>query len=110
MSDGGWRLAWVTIRLFHRVLHQPVLYALEEWGGWAGAGPVGYGPSGSSAPGKLRKRSGSGHAAAKARRSRLAVSTTRAAIFKRRRRSVANSAVANSRALGMASRTVSINQ
>src|SRR5664280_2139729 len=32
------------------------------------------------------------------------------AIFKRRRRSVANSAVANSRALGMASRTVSINQ
>jgi len=37
---------------------------------------------------------------------RVAVSTTRAAIFKRRRRSVANSAVANSRALGMASRTV----
>src|SRR6476646_9116450 len=32
------------------------------------------------------------------------------AIFKRRRRRVANSAVANSRTLGMASRTVSINQ
>ena len=41
---------------------------------------------------------------------RLVVSTTRAAIFKRRSRSVANSAVADSRALGMASRTVSINQ
>ena len=64
----------------------------------SGAGPVGYGPSGSSAPGKLRKRSASGHAAANARRMRLAVSMTRAAIFKRRRRSVANSTVANSRA------------
>ena len=64
--------------------------------------PAGQGPSGSSAPGKLRKRSASGHAAANARRMRLVVSTTRAAIFKRRRRSVANSAVASSRALGMA--------
>src|SRR6187401_3389383 len=75
--------------------------------GWANGGtrPAGQGPSGSSAPGKLRKRSASGHAAANARRMRLVVSTTRAAIFKRRRRSVANSAVANSRALGMASRT-----
>jgi hypothetical protein len=26
-------LAWVIARLFHRVLQQPVLYALEEWGG-----------------------------------------------------------------------------
>ena len=41
----------------------------------AGAGPVGYGPSGSSAPGKLRKRSASGHAAANARRMRLVVPT-----------------------------------
>src|ERR1700692_2906592 len=34
--------------------------------GWANgsARPAGYGPSGSSAPGKLRKRSASGHAAA----------------------------------------------
>src|SRR5664279_2849496 len=72
--------------------------------------PVGQGPSGSSAPGKQRIRSASGHAAANARRMRLVVSTTRAAIFKRRRRSVANSAVANSWTLGMASRTVSINQ
>src|SRR6266436_3486717 len=75
--------------------------------GWGerGTRPAGQGPSGSSAPGKLRKRSASGHAAANARRMRLTVSTTRAAIFKRRRRSVANSAVANSRALGTASRT-----
>src|SRR6476646_4514494 len=78
--------------------------------GWANGGgcPSGQGRSGSSAPGKQRIRSASGHAAAKARRTRLAVSTTRAAIFKRRRRRVANSAVANSRTLGMASRTVSI--
>jgi hypothetical protein len=40
---------------------------------------------------------------------RLVVSTTRVAIFRRRSRRVANSAVANSRALGMASRTASIN-
>src|ERR1019366_7891618 len=72
--------------------------------------PADQGPSGSSAPGKLQIWAASGHAAANARRMRLVVSTTRAAIFKRRRRSVANSAVANSRALGMASRTVSINQ
>src|SRR6202042_2807603 len=75
-----------------------------------GERPAGQGPSGSRAPGKLRNRSASGHAAANARRMRLVVSTTRAAIFKRRRRSVANSAVANSWTLGMASRTVSINQ
>src|SRR5260370_329598 len=60
--------------------------------------------------GQAAEEVGFGTAAAKARRMRLVVSTTRAAIFKRRRRSVANSAVANSRALGMASRTVSINQ
>jgi hypothetical protein len=32
-SDEGLQLARVSVRLFHRVLHQPVLYALEEWGG-----------------------------------------------------------------------------
>src|SRR6476469_4345351 len=78
--------------------------------GERGARSADQGPSESRAPGKLRNRSASGHAAANARRMRLAVSTTRAAIFKRRRRSGANSAVANSPALGMASRTVSINQ
>src|SRR5450631_2086795 len=83
---------------------------LRDGLGERGRRPAGQGPSGSSAPGKLRIRSASGQAAANARRMRLAVSTTRAAIFKRRRRSVENSAVANSWALGMASRTVSINQ
>src|SRR5258705_434998 len=39
----------------------------------SGRMPVGYGPGGSSAPGKLRKRSASGHAAANARRMRLVV-------------------------------------
>src|SRR5665213_1774131 len=77
---------------------------LRDGLGERGHNPADQGPSGSSAPGKPRKRSASGHAAANARRMRLLVSTTRAAIFKSRRRRVANSAVANSRALGMASR------
>ena len=33
LTSRGLGLAWVIARLFHRVLHQPVLYALEEWGG-----------------------------------------------------------------------------
>ena len=52
----------------------------------------------------------SGKAAAKARRIRDAVSITRVPSLRRRRRMVANSAVANACALGIASRTVSINQ
>src|ERR1019366_775595 len=83
---------------------------LRDGLGERGTRPADQGPSGSSAPGKLRKSSASGHAAANARRTRLVVSTTRAAIFKRRRRSVANPAVAHSRGLGMAARTVSISQ
>ena len=71
-----------------------------------GACPFGHGPSGTKAPGRPRKRSASGQAAAKASRTRLAVSMTRAAILIRRRRKVVNSALARSRALGMASRTV----
>src|SRR3954451_6040102 len=54
---------------------------LRDGLGERGARPAGQGPSGSSAPGKQRIRSASGHAAANARRMRLAVSTTRAAIF-----------------------------
>src|SRR6476619_6715084 len=69
---------------------------LRDGLGEGGGRPGGQGPSGSSAPGKQRIRSASGHATANARRMRLVVSTTQAAIFKRRRRSVANSAVANS--------------
>src|SRR5438309_38957 len=62
---------------------------LRDGLGERGGRPAGHGPSGSSAPGKLRKRSASGHAATKARRMRLVVSTTRAATFKRRRGRVA---------------------
>jgi transposase len=40
---------------------------LREWSDERGPCPVGHGPSGSSAPGKLRKRSASGQAAAKAK-------------------------------------------
>ena len=72
--------------------------------------PADYGPQRMRTPGKLRKRSASGQAAAKASRTRLAVSTTRAAIFKSLSRSAANSTFARSRTLGMASRTASINQ
>ena len=69
-------------------------------------GPVDQDPPGiRSAAGKARKRSASGQAAAKARRTRAAVSVTRAAIFSRRSRRVANSAFARSRCAGMASRT-----
>ena len=50
---GSWRLAWVTVRLFHRVLHRPVLY-VEGMGRVSGRMPSRYGPSRSSAPGKLR--------------------------------------------------------
>src|SRR5271167_4505536 len=50
-----------------------------------------------SAAGREAKRSAFGHAAAKARRTRLAISTTRAAILMSLRRSVANSAFARSR-------------
>src|SRR6266851_7274502 len=52
----------------------------------------------------------SGQAAAKARRTRDAISMTRAPSFKSRRRMVLNSAVASACALGMASRTVSMSQ
>ena len=58
------------------------------------------GPSGASAPGRPRNRSASGQAAAKARRTRLAVSMTRAAILISRSRKVANSALARSRGFG----------
>jgi hypothetical protein len=54
--------------------------------------PVAHGPAGMSAVGMERKRSASGQAAAKARRTRLAVSTTQAATFKSMIRGVANSA------------------
>jgi len=62
------------------------------------------------AAGRLAKSAASGWQAAKARRTVRAVSMTRAAILMRRRRSVANSAFARSRDLGMASRTASVNQ
>ena len=75
-----------------------------------GVCPGGHGPSSANARGRLQNRSASGQAAAKARRTRLAVSMTRAAILIRRRRKVENSAFARSRIFGMASRTVSMSQ
>ena len=53
-----------------------------------GGRPGVHGPCGASASGRPRNRSASGQAAAKARRTRLAVSMTRAAILIRRRRKV----------------------
>jgi hypothetical protein len=55
-----------------------------------------------------RNNAASGQAAANATRTRVAVSEMRAAVFSRRVRSVANSAVASGCGLAMALRTVSI--
>ena len=57
-----------------------------------------------------RNNPASGQAAAKAMRTRVAVSVIRPAILSRRIRRVANSAVASGCDLAMASRTVSSNQ
>src|SRR5271165_6360650 len=90
----------------------PVL--LERVGGRGlgdrGACPAVQGPRGMRAAGREAKRSACGQAAAKAKRTRLAISTTRAAILRSLRRSVANSAFARSRAFGMASRTASMSE
>ena len=66
--------------------------AFEGWdlASW-GAGPAVQGPLGMSTAGRDAKSSASGPAAAKARRTRLAISMTRAAILSSLRRSVANS-------------------
>jgi hypothetical protein len=63
--------------------------------------PVDYGPAGISAAAMWRTKVASGQAAAKARRTRDAISMTRAPSFKRRRRIVANSAVASACVRGM---------
>src|SRR5271169_6862145 len=89
-------------------------YFCERVGGMTRGGgapcPAVQGPSGARAAGRPRKRSASGQPAAKARRTRLAVSMTRAAILISRSRRVENSAFARSRGFGMASRTVSMSQ
>src|SRR6185437_7571738 len=67
------------------------LYALEETAGRKGPlRPVVQGPLGMRAAGRPAKSSASGQAAAKAKRTRLAISTTRAAILSSLRRNVAN--------------------
>ena len=57
--------------------------------------PVVYGPAGINAAAMWRIKMASGQAAAKARRTRDAISITRAPSFKSRRRMVLNSAVAS---------------
>ena len=69
-----------------------------------------HGPAGCRLRAMPRNNSASGHAAASAMRTRVAVSMIRPAILISRMRKVANSAVASGCGLGMASRTVSINQ
>jgi hypothetical protein len=64
--------------------------------GWLrGTCPGGHGPAGWRQRARLANNAASGCAAAKARRTRLAVSTMRAAILIRRIRKVANWAVAS---------------
>src|SRR5260221_14482561 len=85
--------------------------ALEDDGGVTGdSRPMGHGPCGIRALARPRNRSASGQAAAKARRTRPAVSVTRAAILRSLSLIVVNSAVAKSRGFGMASRTVRMSQ
>jgi hypothetical protein len=88
------------------------LGALKVFGtGYRGdRGPVVYGPVGISAAAMWRIKVASGQAAAKARRTRDVISTTRVPSFKSRRRMVLNSAVASACALGITSRRVSISQ
>ena len=62
---------------FGRFPDRTLFYALEGWERRRGLGPGGHGPAGMSAAGIERKRSASGQAAAKAKRTRLAVSMTR---------------------------------
>src|SRR6266481_8631783 len=73
-------------------------------------GPAVYGPAGIRAAAMWWKSLAAGHAAAKARRTREAVSMTRVPSFNRRRRMVANSAVASACVAGMVSRIVRISQ
>src|SRR5436190_7743489 len=100
--------------------HRGVCFA-AGFGLWVGAGgfrgglpgpsrPVVYGPVGISAAAMWRIKVASGQAAAKARRTREVISTTRAPSFKSRKRIVLNSAVASACALGITSRRVSISQ
>ena len=59
------------------------------------SGPAVQGPAGCKAPARCRNRPACGQAVASASRMRLAVSTTRAPIFRSFSRKVANSATAN---------------
>ena len=72
--------------------------------------PSFHGAAGCKLKAMLRNNPASGQAAAKAMRTRVAVSVIRPAILSRRIRKVANSAVASGCDLAMASRTVSSNQ
>src|SRR5260370_27878346 len=72
--------------------------------------PVGYGPAGINAAAMWRIKVASGQAAAKASRTRDAISMTRAPSFKSPSRMVLNSAVGSAGDLGMASATVSRSQ
>jgi hypothetical protein len=73
-------------------------------------GPVRHGPAVWRQRARLANRAASGHAAANAMRTRLAVSVIRAAIFNSLIRSVVNSARAKGCGSGMASRSFSIIQ
>jgi len=66
-----------------------------------GDGPAGYGLEGIRAAAMWRKSAASGQAAAKARRTREAVSMTRVPSFNRRKRMVVNSAVASALSRGL---------
>src|SRR5215216_1569772 len=102
VREGGGLIAAFLIRLGARVG--------GRLRGDRGSRPTDHGGCGISALARPRNKSASGQAAAKARRTRVVVSMTRAAILSSLSLIVLNSAVASSRTFGMASRTVRTSQ
>ncbi len=97
------------LRLFHRD-RTGLLVGVDGKRVRRGACPAVYGAAGTKLWARSRNNAASGQEAAKATRTREAVSITRAATFISRSRMVVNSAVVSACALGMPSRTLSNSQ
>lgn len=97
------------LRLFHRGGLGGWLEGYGRLGLEAAVRRAGYGEA-ASVVARRRKRAASGQALAKATRTRLAVSMTRAATLRRRSQSVVNSAVFSALAAGIASYSCHISQ
>src|SRR5215204_6212646 len=112
-ADRRWHEAVAVVRsvFFTAAYAERVERVGEEGAGWQGPdAPRLRARAGLIEPARWRKRTASGQALAKAMRTRLAVSVTRAATFRSRSLIVVNSALARAWALGMASRTARTSQ